>query len=405
VASAVWTELWGANAHGRDLMRAVTVLVTGARAPVALHLARLLHGAGLRVIMADTPARPIAAASVACVSYHRLPPPRFAPQAYAQALQSLVRAEDVQLVIPTCEEVFYLGQIWRDRAMPARLLAPGMDLLTQVHDKHAFIRLAQDLGLAVPETILLESAHDVGTVRGRAGELVFKPVWSRFASHVLLRPSPAALDAISPSAAAPWVAQRFVAGDEISAYALAHDGKLKALALYRSRYRAGKGAGIWFERVEDAAARHFVEAFVDGTGWTGQVSFDLMREDDGTVLPLECNPRAVSGLHFFRDPEPFAAALLDGAQVKPDLNRPQMVRLAMWIYGLPSAVRSGGIGRFRRAMQDADELLDWPDDPEPKRAQWQALAEIAGTALRQRISLQAASTRDIEWNGPLQSSI
>ncbi|TGQ73277.1 hypothetical protein EN829_012735 [Mesorhizobium sp. M00.F.Ca.ET.186.01.1.1] len=386
-------------------MRAGTVLVTGARAPVALHLARLLHGAGLRVILADSPARPIAAASAACASYHRLPPPRFAPQAYARAVEALIRSEGVDLVIPTCEEVFHLGQLWRDGTVPARLFAPDMELLTRVHDKHAFIRLAQSLGLAVPETTLLQSGDDIEAVRGHAGALVFKPVWSRFANHVLLRPSPTVLDAIRPSAAAPWVAQHFVAGDEISAYALANDGKLKALALYRSRYRAGKGAGIWFERVEDAAARHFVEAFVAGTGWTGQISFDLMRQEDGSVLPLECNPRAVSGLHFFRDPQAFTAALLGGGEVKPDIDRPQTVRLAMWIYGLAAAMRSGRVGHFRHAMRNADELLDWPDDPAPKRAQWRALAEIAGTALRQRISLQAASTRDIEWNGPLQSSI
>jgi len=384
-------------------MRAHTVLITGARAPVALHLARLLDGAGLRVILADSPACPIAAASAACASYHRLPPPRFAPQAYFQAVADLVRTEAVELVIPTCEEIFYLGALWRDRAMPARLLAPDMELLTRVHDKHAFIGLAHSFGLAVPETTLLRSDDDIEAVRGRSRELVFKPVWSRFASHVLLRPPPSALDAVSPSAAAPWVAQRFVVGEEISAYALAHDGKLKALALYRSRYRAGKGAGIWFEQLDDAAARHFVETFVAGTGWTGQISFDLMREKDGKVLPLECNPRAVSGLHFFRDPQRFADAMLDdGPDVKPDVARLQTVRLVMWIFGLPAALRSDGLGRFRQTMREADELLDWPGDPAPKKAQWRALAEIAGTALRQRISLQAASTRDIEWNGPAE---
>ncbi|WP_195175374.1 hypothetical protein [Mesorhizobium sp. INR15] len=382
-----------------------SVLVTGARAPVALHLARLLHGAGCRVILADTPANPIAASSVACASYHRLPPPRFAPEAYAQAVEELVRGQGVDLVIPTCEEIFYLGHIWRDRAMSARLFAPDIDLLARVHDKHAFVQLAHSLDLAVPETTLLQSDADLEKVRSRAGELVFKPVWSRFASHILLRPSSGALDTISPTPIVPWVAQRFVAGDEISAYAMARDGKLKALALYRSRYRAGKGAGIWFELVEDLAARRFVETFVAGTGWTGQISFDLMREADGTVLPLECNPRAVSGLHFFRDPQAFAAALFEGGDVKPDVTRPQTVRLAMWVYGLPAALRSGGIGRFRHALHDADELLDWSGDPAPKRAQWHALAEVAGTAMRERISLQAASTRDIEWNGPLQSSM
>ena len=379
------------------------MLITGARAPVALHLARLLHAAGLRVILADSPAHPITAASAACAAYRRLPPPRFAEHAYGAAVEALVRSEGIELVIPTCEEIFYLGRMWRDRALPARLFAPDMALLAQVHDKHAFIRLAESLGLAVPETTLLQSREDLRAIRDQSRELVLKPVWSRFASHVLLRPSPETLDAINPSPAIPWVAQRFVSGDEISAYAVAVKGDLKALGLYRSLYRAGKGAGICFELVDDPAARRFVESFVAGTGWTGQISFDLMREKNGRVLPLECNPRATSGLHFFRDPQRFVKAMLaDGDEVTPDVDVSQTVRLAMWIYGMPAALRSRQIGRFAQAMRDAGELLDWPGDPAPKRAQWRALAEIAGTALRQRISLQAASTRDIEWNGPLQ---
>ncbi|AZO33291.1 hypothetical protein EOA27_25045 [Mesorhizobium sp. M2A.F.Ca.ET.037.01.1.1] len=378
-----------------------TILITGARAPAALHLARLVHGAGRGVILADTPARPVAAASRACARYHRLPPPRFEPQAYANAVEALTRAENVQLVIPTCEEVFHLALAWRGRTMPAKLFAPDIRLLAQVHNKHSFIRLAEQLGLAVPETTLLNSRDDLESVRGHSRDLVFKPVWSRFASHVLLRPTPDFLDAIAPSPAMPWVAQRFVEGEEISAYAVAREGRLKALTLYRSPYRAGKGAGIFFERVEDEAARDLVERIVAGTTWTGQISFDLMREPGGRVLPLECNPRAVSGLHFFRDPARFAAAVLgDGPEVRPDVTLPQTVRLAMWIYGLPVALRSGGLARFRKAIREGQELLDWPGDSAPVRAQWPALAEIAGMAWRERISLQAASTRDIEWNGP-----
>ncbi|WP_027165562.1 ATP-grasp domain-containing protein [Mesorhizobium sp. WSM3224] len=378
-----------------------TILITGARAPVALHLARLLHGAGHRVILADTPARPIAAASKACARYHRLPPPRFEPQAYADAVEALIRAEGIGLVIPTCEEVFRLALAWLGRTMPAKVFAPGIDLLAEVHNKHSFIGLAERLGLEVPETTLVSSRSDIEAIRNRSHELVFKPVWSRFASHVLLRPPPQALDAIMPSPAMPWVAQRFVDGEEISAYAVARQGRLKALALYRSLHRAGRGAGIFFERVEDDAARHLVERIVAGTAWTGQISFDLMREADGRVLPLECNPRAVSGLHFFRDPGRFVDAVLgDGAEVTPDVSAPQTVRLAMWIYGLPAALRSGGLGEFRNAMRESQELLDWPGDPAPVMAQWRALAEIAQVALRERISLQAASTRDIEWNGP-----
>ena len=62
--------------------------------------------------------------------------------------------------------------------------------MAKVQYKHAFIRLAQNLGLAVQETTLFSSRDDLEAVRGRSRHLVFKPVWSRFASHVLLRPTP-----------------------------------------------------------------------------------------------------------------------------------------------------------------------------------------------------------------------
>lgn len=383
-----------------------TVLITGARAPAALHLARLFYGAGHRVILADTPARPISAASAACAAYRRLPSPRFAPDAHARAVTDLLREENVDCVIPTCEEVFYLGQIWRDHIMPATLFSPSMELLTSVHDKHAFIRLAKSFSLAVPETMLLQDQSDLERVRRRCRELVFKPVWSRFANHVLLRPHPAELASIRPTATAPWVAQRFIEGEELSAYAVARSGKLKAVALYRSLYRAEKGAGVCFEPKSDQAVRSFVETFVARTGWTGQIAFDLIRTPEGRVLPLECNPRATSGLHFFRDPVAFTEAVLgDGEEVHPDVASVQTVRLALWLYGLPKALRKGELGRFRRTLSHAQELLDWPGDSVPRRAQLSALAEIARIAFREGVSLQAASTRDIEWNGPLQSSM
>lgn len=383
-----------------------SILITGARAPVALHLARLFDGAGWRVVLADTPAAPLSAASRAASAYVRLPPPRFEPERYGDAVEALIARENISLVMPTCEEVFYLAAVWRDRRPAARLFAPNLDLLQRVHNKFDFIGLCEDLGLAVPRTRLLRDKDDLRSVRDGASQLVFKPVWSRFASHVLVRPSLEQLDTLSPTPHAPWVAQQFLPGEELSVYAIARDGRLVAFSLYRSVYRAGKGAGIYLEPIEDARARDFVERFVTGTGWTGQVSFDLMRLPDGAVLPLECNPRATSGLHFFRGPRGFVAAIAGDADViERDVVRPQTVRLAMWIYGLPAAVRARQFGRFRKHLKAADDLLDWPGDAAPKWAQWRALGEIAALALRHRISLQRASTRDIEWDGPDQSSI
>ncbi len=71
----------------------------------------------------------------------------------------------------------------------------------------------------------------------------------------------------------------------------------------------------------------------------------------------------------------------------------------MWVYALPKAVRHLRLRAFLRDLKGADNLLEWPGDPETRWGQYRALAEIAGLAIRRRTSLQQASTRDIEWDG------
>ncbi|WP_321503435.1 ATP-grasp domain-containing protein [Breoghania sp.] len=318
----------------------------------------------------------------------------------------MLQSQRISLVVPTCEEIFYLGEIWRDRAMPARLFAPHLDLVAAAHNKFQFIEMVRAMGLRAPETRLLVSRADLEELGRQTTDLVFKPVWSRFASHTLLRPHYTDLLHVQPTSSSPWVAQSFIDGDEISVYAIAVEGRLKAAAFYRSLYRAGKGAGICFEMVTAPAARGFVETFAEKTGWTGQLSFDLMCDTDGTVWPLECNPRATSGVHFFHQPAAFIAACLGAAdEVKPDIEGMQGSRLAMWIYGLPQAFRRKQLGAFFRDLRRMDDIFTWDGDNLSASAQWKAFAEIIGIAFRERISPQQAATRDIEWNGPAQSSM
>lgn len=384
---------------------AINIMVTGARAPVALHLCRLLAQNGNKVFLADTYKSPLSAASNLHSGYFQLPSPRFNLLGYSNALARIVEQNNIDLIIPTCEEVFYLAILADRGLLDAKLFSPDISLLTQVHNKYEFIKLVRGFGLATPETQLISSAHELGAVRADHGQLVFKPVWSRFSSEVLIRPSERMLKKISPTKTTPWVAQEFVEGEELSVYAIARNGQMVACAIYRSLFRAGKGAGVCFKPVEDQAISAWVTEFIQKSAWNGQVSFDMVRQGDGTAMPLECNPRATSGLHFFADPEAFSAAVWQSQAVAPDVSQIQASRLAMWVYGLPAAVRARKLRAFRNTLRDANEILAWSGDNAPVKAQFRALAEIAGIALRQRISLQQASTRDIEWNGPDQSSI
>jgi len=375
-----------------------TLLVTGARAPVALHLTRLLAGAGHRVLLADSLRWPLAGFSAQKAGYTRIPPLRFQRAAAGHALADLVRREGVGLILPTCEEIFHLAHLARANALPCPLFAPPLSLLREAHHKYEFIARCQALGLPVPQTTLLQSADAVGELARDSRTLVFKPVWSRFAAKVLVRPEAEALRAVRPRPEAPWIAQSYLPGEEISLWAMAHHGELRAMAAYRALARAGQGAAICCERVEGEDIRNFAATYVKGTGWHGQISFDLRRDAAGVLHAIECNPRATSGLHFFRQPAGFAAAFgPDGQAVHPDVTGPQGVRAAMLAWG------AGRLAKAPRAFisewRSTREMTAWAGDPPGLAGQIAALAEFAATALRHGISLQEASTRDIEWNG------
>jgi len=182
------------------------ILLTGARAPCALHLARTLATAGHVVVLADSLAFPLARATRYAVAYARLPSPRAGLAAYGAAVRAACDQYGLDLVIPTCEEVFFLAA-GSDR-LGADLLAPPFDLLRQVHNKFTFIERAAGLGADAAETRLID-----GVFEDDPRDWVFKPVWSRFGDRALIRP--ANVDSLRPTAADPWIAQRYLPGEEL----------------------------------------------------------------------------------------------------------------------------------------------------------------------------------------------
>ena len=376
-----------------------TVLVTGARAPVALHWSRLLHAAGQRVILADSHRFPMSWPTRFKTAYLRLPPPRGNLVAYARTVEDTVSRYGCDLVVPTCEEVFFLAAARDLHGAAIPLFAPSFDLLRQVHNKYAFSRMARGFGADPPPTTLLENPAALDAFKACSEAFVFKPVWSRFAERVLIRPGADALFRVVPSTTDPWVAQKFLPGEELCGWAMARQGRILALQAYRPLYRAGKGASLAFEPVSNPAIEKFVSGFVASVGWTGQISFDFRHDAEGRLSVIECNPRATSGLHYFGTSDGLADVLFDGVPISASLSGPMALPLAMLCYGLPQALRHGFPRRWLRDFHAFGDISRWPGDRNLLPAQLLALAEITVTALTQRTGLKAAATADIEWNG------
>lgn len=163
------------------------VLLTGGRAPVTLDLARMLHRAGHRVYVAESAVRHLTRSSSAVEQCAAVPSPRHDTSAYLAELERLVQDWQIDLLIPMCEEVFYVAQGADRLRSYCRVLISSLEQLHELHHKYDFIQLARSLGLSVPDTRLINSRQEwmeAQSVLETMGDWVWKPVYSRFAAKV-----------------------------------------------------------------------------------------------------------------------------------------------------------------------------------------------------------------------------
>jgi len=393
------------------------VLITGGRAPVALELARQLSQAGKKVFVADSAPCFLASACRTVVKAFRVPRPRQSPQLFADAIENIVTTERIDQIIPTCEEVFYLSRFAHQLRCKTELFCMDFDVLRNLHDKWIFSQQGRGYGVEVPETWLLNDLSDWRGLPLPPEQLVFKPVYSRFAVHTLVKPNANTLKNSRAGAIRQWVAQRFVSGREMCSYAVARQGQLRAHALYEPLWRAGKSSSYYFSAVQRPAIEAFTRTFVASLGYTGQIAFDFIETPDGKIYVLECNPRATSGVHLFLPQDGLAGAFDPGLEtgftgetendnaalaspvIRPSSTEPRMLASIMAVLGPFHALRAAQFGRLISDFGRAHDAVWNAKDPLPSFYSFVGLGAFLYIALREGINPIAASTHDIEWDG------
>ncbi|WP_217559104.1 ATP-grasp domain-containing protein [Paenibacillus sp. GbtcB18] len=383
------------------------ILITGGRAPAALDLARQLSALGHTIYAADSLASPLLRFSRCIEKFTRIPGPRDNPSAFAEALQAIVREQSIDLLIPTCEETFYVAQI-KSKLQGCTVLTDDFGKLIALHDKASFIRLVEEAALPAPHTVLLETEGDMHAFLEREGtrKWVLKPVFSRFANHTRLYGPGEVLPRINVSPDNPWVVQHFVEGQEYCVYAVAHEGRLTAYADYAADFTAGRGATIYFKSCGRRDLFGWVEHFVREIRFTGQIAFDFIVHESGVIYPLECNPRATSGLHLFTPEEGIDRALLDCTDtviIPAPGGRPAMITAAMLMYGAAACGTSAGLRRWIAGLARGRDVIFSRKDWGPALAQGKILLDLWREARAKRVPLKEITTYDIEWNGYYES--
>lgn len=372
----------------------MNILITGARAPIAVEMAKALNHEGHRIWMTDCLSNPLGKASPYSQAYIRTPAPRTNFAGFEASLVAACIQHEIDFIIPTCEEVFWLAAL---RNLPARtqLRAAPLETLYLLHNKAIFAQMATDLGYGCTFSRTLKSPEEVMEFANlvEMEHFVVKPAFSRSAINTLIAPSIKQLKKLQPTTEQPWLAQTRETGTEYCVYNVAHEGQLLMHVAYAPKYRAGNGSSVYFEPLRLEPLAQLSQAFIEATNFTGQISFDVIETMNGLVA-IDCNPRGTSGMHIAaQHPEALSHALLGHGAFLGQGYEPVMLSLPLLMYNpgmLWSKQGLEDIWRAKDAMRNCGIGL-W--------SQMKASNEIFMKSLTSFKTFRATTTKDIEWNG------
>lgn len=376
------------------------ILITGARAPIAVDWAfRLKSNSTNRVIMADSAFYPLGRFSKYLDAYYRVGAPRQSPQLYIKDILHIVNREKIELIIPTCEEIFYLASFKNLLPKTCQLFADDFEKLSLLHNKWLFIESIKTDIVKKPKSFYINSTEDFNTWKAQQelNDYILKPVFSRFGSEVIFNLNEDHLRIRYPA-----VIQEKLEGEELCSYSIVISGNILAHSCYHPKYKAGPGAGIYFEPRNNRKIFSFVKDYVKQINFTGQIAFDFF-DNNGEVYPFECNPRGTSGLHLIDRSIDFLPYIMQTQSLENELFDYQIpqacqIKLAMLIYA-SNNIKINGLRSFIKDYRDTPDLYELLDSKALHAYQLISFMEIFIKSFKARTDLKRASTEDIEWDG------
>jgi hypothetical protein len=377
------------------------VLITSSRMPFALDAIRKLGERGHEVYASDSYENSPGSHSRYLAAHFTTASPAGDPARFAADVERIAAENEIELVVPMFEEVFYLAAQHERLSAVTRLYAPPFRTLAQVHDKGTFQELCDRLEIRTPRTVLAHTGKELDEAIAQFPEYFARAAFSRGGVGLLTNTGPLAGHLspgdCHPTEANPWLVQEFVGGPMHCTYSAVHDGKVASHMSYRAPRQWEHSTGIQFLSVDPGATLPTVERLSSDLGWNGQMSLDFIETSEGLVM-IECNPRPTDGV-LLMEPEELERGLLapeaETALVPPGREAQLDFAVFAQIFKEP----------LREAPKTIHDLATihgtdhgWRDAM-PKLYSFLALGRFEKLSLRDREQLFVAMADGITWDG------
>ena len=377
------------------------VLITSSRMPFALGMVRKLAAEGHEIYAADDHLLSPGNHSKYLAGHFVYPSPRSDTPDFLAEIERIAREHEIDVIVPAFEEVFYISTQLERLSQSAKVFASPFRTLARLHDKGAFARLVTQLGLPIPETVVVTSDDELREATDRLERYFARGAFSRGGVCCLTNTGPLAdaldIDEVHPTPGSPWLVQRFVEGETVCTYSTVHAGRVSSHLTYRIPRQRKHSTGIQFEAIDATESLKLIQPIVTELGYTGQISFDFLVTDDGLTF-VECNPRATDGL-LLMPREELAAGLLAPRSETFVLEPGGHVQLSL------AVLADGFADRLDRPPETIDDLAQVRDagsgwhDPLPTLYSALAICHSAGQSFREHMGQLVAIAGDMNWDG------
>ena len=329
----------GSHGDGVFLGDRKRILITGAKMTKALQLARSFHRDGHEVYLVETHKYWLSGHrfSRAVKQFFTVPVPEKDSDGYCQALLEIVKRNNIDLFVPVSSPVASYYDSLAKKVLEPECESIHFDpeVTAILDDKHAFCEKAKALGLSTPKVFRITKPQQILAFdfERDGSQYIVKSI--DYDSVLRLDLTKLPFDNMEEyvcklpiSASNPWVMQEFIRGQEYCFHATVRKGEIRLHCCSES-----SPFQINYRQVNNPDIYQWVETFVQKMNLTGQVCFDMIQTEAGTVYPIECNPRLHSAITMFHDhPGVARAYLLDSnSEEEPIMPLPNS-KPTYWTY-------------------------------------------------------------------------
>jgi len=239
---------------------------------------------------------------------HWVPPFGQTPFAWLKAALAVVRERNVDVLLPTQEQVTILSAM--NRTLGVATVVPPFESLRRLQDKVSAYRTLAEWGIPQPSSVVISRCEDIFRVT-RFPVFVKRPI-STASTGVRKAGSFDELQAVTRSL---WdgralLIQALVPGNLAMVQAIADKGRLIAIhACERVRESVGGGAAVK-ESIAIPEMTAHLEALLSRLHWHGPLSADVILAAEGPVV-IDVNPRLVEPMNAFKAGVDMVSAVLD----------------------------------------------------------------------------------------------